>query len=215
MARLTNQAPRQQLIEAAIELFMEKGFNQVTTRDLAERTGLSRSHLYHYFSDWKELQKAAFTEFASQELASVESILQIEDKHDAVLSMIIFLLPAEQDSSWKLWIDLWNAAQHDGEMAKLYLERQQKWPDVMALLLAAGQQTGAFSLAQPARSARQVVALLNGYADLLLLDENHRDDTIAALLEGVDLLLQPDRSFQNAVATVCAGLKQGFVAASP
>lgn len=212
MARLTNQTPRKQLIEAAIELFMEKGFNQVTTRDLAERTGLSRSHLYHYFSDWKELQKAAFTEFASQELASVESILKIEDKHDAVLSMIIFLLPAEQDSSWKLWIDLWNAAQHDGGMAKLYIERQQKWPDVMAFLLEAGQQTGAFSLTQPARAARQVVALLNGYADLLLLDENHREEIIAELLEGVDLLLQPDRSFQNAVATVTAGLKQGFVA---
>ena len=208
MPRPANQTLRKQLIEAAIELFMEKGFNQVTTRDLAERTGLSRSHLYHYFSDWKKLQKAAFTEFASQELASVENILAIEDKHDAMLTLIISLLPAKQDSSWKLWIDLWNAAQHDGEMAKLYIERQQKWPDVMASLLEAGRQSGAFALTQPARAARQVVALLNGYADLLRLDENQREETITELLEGVDLLLKPDRSFQSAVATVVAGLEQ-------
>ncbi|MBM5575264.1 TetR/AcrR family transcriptional regulator [Deefgea sp. CFH1-16] len=206
MPRPTSPLLRKQLIEAAIELFIEKGFNQVTTRDLAERAGLSRSHLYLYFSDWKELQKAAFTEFASQELANVDDILAIEDKHDAVLSLIICLLPAKQDTSWKLWIDLWNAAQHDEEMARLYIERQQKWPNVLASLLDAGQQNGVFSLTQPARSARQIVALLNGYADLLRLDENLREETISELLEGVDLLIKPDRSFQNAVATVAAGL---------
>lgn len=206
MPRPTSPLLRKQLIEAAIELFIEKGFNQVTTRDLAERAGLSRSHLYLYFSDWKELQKAAFTEFACQELANVDEILAIEDKHDAVLTLIICLLPAKQDTSWKLWIDLWNAAQHDEEMAKLYIERQQKWPDVLASLLDTGQQNGVFSLTQPARAARQIVALLNGYADLLRLDENLREETISELLEGVDLLIKPDRSFQNAVATVAAGL---------
>ncbi|HBO3115595.1 TPA: helix-turn-helix transcriptional regulator, partial [Pseudomonas aeruginosa] len=43
---------KDQIIAAALELFRSKGFADVSTRDLAEHAGLSRSHVYHYFSDW-------------------------------------------------------------------------------------------------------------------------------------------------------------------
>ena len=50
---------KDQIIAAALELFRSKGFADVSTRDLAEHAGLSRSHVYHYFSDWKELRREA------------------------------------------------------------------------------------------------------------------------------------------------------------
>ena len=51
---------KDQIIAAALELFRSKGFADVSTRDLAEHAGLSRSHVYHYFSDWNELRGEAF-----------------------------------------------------------------------------------------------------------------------------------------------------------
>ncbi|MGT4612710.1 helix-turn-helix domain-containing protein [Klebsiella pneumoniae] len=48
---------KDQIIAAALELFRSKGFADVSTRDLAEHAGLSRSHVYHYFSDWKTDRK--------------------------------------------------------------------------------------------------------------------------------------------------------------
>lgn len=59
---------KDQIIAAALELFRSKGFADVSTRDLAEHAGLSRSHVYHYFSDWNELRREAFVRFADEQL---------------------------------------------------------------------------------------------------------------------------------------------------
>lgn len=59
---------KSQIITAALELFRQKGFADVSTRDLAEHAGLSRSHIYHYFGDWNELRREAFVHFADEQL---------------------------------------------------------------------------------------------------------------------------------------------------
>ena len=56
---------KDQIIAAALELFRRKGFADVSTRDLAEHAGLSRSHIYHYFGDWNELRREAFAKTLS------------------------------------------------------------------------------------------------------------------------------------------------------
>ncbi len=66
---------KDQIIAAALELFRSKGFADVSTRDLAEHAGLSRSHVYHYFSDWKELRREAFVRFANEQLDEVRAPL--------------------------------------------------------------------------------------------------------------------------------------------
>lgn len=67
---------KDQIITAALELFLRNGLASVSTRDLAEHTGLSRSHLYHYFSDWKTLRRAAFERFSEEQLAGTQALLQ-------------------------------------------------------------------------------------------------------------------------------------------
>lgn len=44
---------------AALQLFREKGFNNVSTRDLTQKLNISRSHIYHYYSNWETLKKSA------------------------------------------------------------------------------------------------------------------------------------------------------------
>lgn len=44
---------REKILKAVVELFIEKGIEKVTTRDLTEYLGISRSHIYHYFKDWQ------------------------------------------------------------------------------------------------------------------------------------------------------------------
>lgn len=55
MARPSAEQRKEMIIEAVLALFREKGMAASSTRDIAERTGLARSHVYHYFKDWKEL----------------------------------------------------------------------------------------------------------------------------------------------------------------
>lgn len=49
------EALRAKILDGAISLFIEKGIEKVTTRELTEYVGISRSHIYHYFPDWQTL----------------------------------------------------------------------------------------------------------------------------------------------------------------
>jgi AcrR family transcriptional regulator len=49
---------RQQIIEAAMELFARKGFRGTTTRDLATHTGINEAIIFRYFKTKEELYSA-------------------------------------------------------------------------------------------------------------------------------------------------------------
>ncbi|MFM9597624.1 TetR/AcrR family transcriptional regulator, partial [Streptomyces scabiei] len=62
--RLSRAERRAAIIEAAIELFSEKGFRGTTTRELAQAVGVSEPVLYQHFATKKELYIAILSEKA-------------------------------------------------------------------------------------------------------------------------------------------------------
>ncbi|VTP68424.1 transcriptional repressor BetI [Leclercia adecarboxylata] len=62
------EALKVRILDGAIALFLEKGIANVTTRELTESLGISRSHIYHYFSNWQALCIAALERFMRDEL---------------------------------------------------------------------------------------------------------------------------------------------------
>ena len=49
------QLRRQQIIDAALKLFAEKGYEKATIKDISETAGTSQGLLYHYFRSKEEL----------------------------------------------------------------------------------------------------------------------------------------------------------------
>lgn len=47
--------PRDRLARAAIELFAERGYDQTTVADIAERAGLTKSTFFRHFADKREV----------------------------------------------------------------------------------------------------------------------------------------------------------------
>jgi AcrR family transcriptional regulator len=54
------------LLDAARELFAEKGFGGTKTEDLVQRAGLTRGALYHHFRDKEDLFRAVHDEVAEE-----------------------------------------------------------------------------------------------------------------------------------------------------
>ena len=160
---------KDQIIQAALELFRSKGFAEVSTRDLAEHAGLSRSHVYHYFSDFKELRREAFVYFANQQLEAVGGPLRGAAPMDALQGFIRDCLPDCAEDGWALWLDAWDEAMHDAELAETYLRINGQWQAMLAGIIADGVETGVFHCANPQRAARQLLAQTMGYTDDLLL----------------------------------------------
>jgi len=158
-----------QIIAAALELFRQKGFADVSTRDLAEHAGLSRSHIYHYFGDWNELRREAFVHFADEQLEETAAHLADKPPVEALLGFIRDCLPAGKDDGWGLWLDAWDEAMHDAELAQAYLSEIGRWQATLRGIIERGVEANVFRCASPERAARQLFALAMGYADDLLL----------------------------------------------
>ncbi|MHC8329691.1 TetR/AcrR family transcriptional regulator [Pseudomonas sp. LB1P83] len=160
---------KDQIIAAALELFRSKGFADVSTRDLAEHAGLSRSHVYHYFTDWKELRREAFIRFANEQLEEVRAPLTGVAPLMALQGFLKDCLPASAEDGWALWLDAWDEAMHDAELAAAYLAVNTQWQAMLAQIIEQGVVTEVFRCASPERAARQIFAQAMGYADDLLL----------------------------------------------
>jgi AcrR family transcriptional regulator len=64
------EARPQELLDAALALFGEKGFAATRTDDVAERAGVSKGTLYLYYPSKEELLKAVISQRLSSEIAA-------------------------------------------------------------------------------------------------------------------------------------------------
>lgn len=160
---------RAQITSAALDLFKRKGFADVSTRDLADHAGLSRSHLYHYFSDWNELRREVLISFAQEQHAKLSAAIEGVTGAQALHEILRFCLPVSIDSEWMLWLDAWDEAMHEPGLAVTYLRINGEWQEMLAVSIEQGVATKQFECAAPRRVARQLFALAMGYANDLLL----------------------------------------------
>lgn len=64
--RAASEATRRQILDTALELFRERGFEETTIRDIASRAGLSLGAAYYYFKS-KEAIVGAYYDYVQQE----------------------------------------------------------------------------------------------------------------------------------------------------
>lgn len=79
MAKIVDkEAKRLQLMEAALELFLEKGYKSVTTREIAAKAGVSKGFLYDYFKNKEDLFHQTIKENITKNLL-YKNLTQEED----------------------------------------------------------------------------------------------------------------------------------------
>ena len=73
-ARKSKTERRREILEAARDVFVEKGFGAASVDDIALRAGVARGTFYLYFQDKRAVFEALVDEFLSRISASVKSI---------------------------------------------------------------------------------------------------------------------------------------------
>ena len=63
---------RQQIVDAARQLYEEQGLSATTVKDISERCGVARSLFYHYFPDKQAVTSAVIDDFITDYLESVQ-----------------------------------------------------------------------------------------------------------------------------------------------
>jgi AcrR family transcriptional regulator len=80
------EARPQELLDAALELFAQKGFAATRSEEVAARAGVSKGTLYLYYPSKEELLKAVIQQRLSSEIAAVAAEVE---RHDGSASEVL------------------------------------------------------------------------------------------------------------------------------
>lgn len=168
------------ILDGAVALFIEKGIEKVTTRELTGYLGISRSHIYHYFSDWQSLCLAALARFMESELDEIAVKMAGLSPWEKLTALVGYYLPSAPLAEWQLYDSLWRMAANNQAYADLAEANISRWMTLVAGIIDEGVEKEAFRPADINRVTRQLGALLNGYAETLIVNpspEKHRTAT--------------------------------------
>lgn len=113
------QARPQELLEAALDLFVEKGFAATRTEEVARRAGVSKGTLYLYYPSKEELLKAVIAHYLSARIAATaQEVLRFEGTMAQLLREM--LVP---------WWQQVYASQTSGTF-KLIMSEVRNFPDI-------------------------------------------------------------------------------------
>jgi len=185
------EALRTRILDAAIVLFIEKGIEKVTTRELTESMGISRSHIYHYFSNWQTLCLAALERFMQVDFETFADSLKMLTPRQQLATLIESHLPSAPDATWQLYASFWQTAAHNEAYAALADEMTDAWQGLMEAIIRDGVTDGTLQCSNVPRTARQISAMLNGYADLLTINPSEKKarEALADLNQFIDAVL--------------------------
>jgi AcrR family transcriptional regulator len=78
---LLTDAPRQRILDAALELLAEHGYEGTSLQQVADRVGLHKSTLFHHFKSKEELAHEVFRGLGERLLKRLEPILAEDPPH--------------------------------------------------------------------------------------------------------------------------------------
>ncbi len=77
------------IVEAAVELFTENGFDATSVQQIVERAGVTKGALYHHFAAKQEILLHMFTERFSRDLAELDRILHSKEDSQQKLRAVV------------------------------------------------------------------------------------------------------------------------------
>jgi AcrR family transcriptional regulator len=170
---------REQMLRAALEVIVERGFPDTRIADVAERAGTSPALVIYYFKTKDQLLTDAIRLSEDTWYENGTSRIALIDSAAARLEELIAMscLPEAEDdpdapnTSWLLWLDLWAQAARHPEVAAVRQKFDERWRDTISTLVSQGQEAGEFGPVAPADFAAMMSSLLDGFAIQIALED--------------------------------------------
>ena len=167
---------REQMLRAALEVIVERGYADTRIADVAERTGTSPALVIYYFKTRDQLLTEAirysedswYTEY-------VRRIGQIPDAAGQLAELIAMIcLPGtdpEPRSFWLLWLDLWAFSPRNPGVDAVRRKSDERWRDAIRSIVLAGQEAGEFASVEAEEFTITLASLLDGLAVQIALED--------------------------------------------
>lgn len=182
---------RNEILDAADELFGQKGFDGTSTNDILEKVGIARGTLYYHFKSKEDIMDTLIERYtvlmlgAAQEIAADKSIPVVERIVRVVMSLNI-----SGGSSKEIMEHIHkpqNALMHQ-KIQKVIINGV---PSILADIICEGIEQGLFSTPYPYECMEMVVIYANTVFDddMVHMTNEERVSRIQAFVFNVERLL--------------------------
>ncbi len=171
------QLTRKTLVEAAAEVFAQKGFYGASLEEIAEAAGFSRGAIYSNFGSKEELLLAVFDHYMDVQMAAVTGVMEAGGRSDPVRDAIAATSAWESvaplTSSWPtLNLELRLSALRNPEVRKRLVEAERQRAERVARLIEEESARRGIKLRISSRDLADLsLAAVDGLAQLAAIDE--------------------------------------------
>ncbi|MBE5868645.1 MAG: TetR/AcrR family transcriptional regulator [Lachnospiraceae bacterium] len=184
---------RRYILETAKKVFMEKGYKNVTMKDIVEACQISRGGLYLYFGSTEEI----FLEVLQLETQETDDVFSDNIAEDATASDILMLFLKEQKKELLGKKDNLTIATYEfcfsGEMANKDSVLKKKFDSAVKILeklIETGVENGEFFCEDCRATARNVMFVLEGLkiaAQTIGITAKTVDEELMYILQGLGI----------------------------
>ncbi len=144
-ARVDGQTVPERLVEVALELFAEKGFERTSVQDVVAAAGVTKGAMYHYFASKDDLLAEIYARVLRMQLSRLESFVgsgaPVAERVSGAAADVVVTTIENLPSTTTFFrsLHLLNAAH-----AREVREQRRRYHDMFRQLILDGQAEGAF-----------------------------------------------------------------------
>jgi AcrR family transcriptional regulator len=151
------------IIDATVEVMLERGMAATTVRDVAQQMGTSSGLIHHYFASMDQLLAAAFEQAATEDLEVTRCALAgCEGPMEQLTAFFSTYARAEQEWAFQLWLDAWAEAGRRPDVQATSRRLNVAWQQLLVQTISAGVERRLMSCTDPASAAWRILSLLDG-----------------------------------------------------
>ena len=172
----TAEQRREQILRAAIEVIMERGYADTRIADVAERATTSPALVIYYFKTRDQLLTEALGYSEDAWYATgLRRLATISSAAGRLTELIAMTCLPETDPAprgeWLLWLDLWALSPRNPGVAAVRRKFDERWREAIRTIVLAGRDSGEFAQVDAEDFAITLSALLDGMAVQIALED--------------------------------------------
>ena len=146
MSTIAGESIRDQIVNAALALFLEKGYQTTTVQDIITAANCSKGGFYHHFASKEDLLYLLIDEGITDELERIEAVLQrFNSASERLRQMIIAMVENIEQYRSQITVFFEERRRLSSEKFALVKEKRDRYEQLFRQVVAEGIQTGEFS----------------------------------------------------------------------
>ncbi len=158
-----HRATADKILQVASKMFAEKGFANVSVRDLCRETGTTAPVIYYYFGSKKGLFNAVARKQISMDdfIGKLSKASQSADTRRALDSFITTYLSSFPEHTFDIGLYMRDSATLDKQSAQMVFKDLERVKEVASQLVQRGISSGEFRKTDPTLAAECLLGMLN------------------------------------------------------